>query len=149
MEHLLFCIVIFSQFVFLVLTLVMFAFLTRAFGQAKKFLITKTFKPKSEVYVKTTAIVKSTDKSRKNSVICYSVGEREFLVTVPYYILQESISVIYRKNTPYDVIPQNPSLTFRKMLKYFILSVASLAVGYLQMFGVLIAYVRIMESLGL
>lgn len=147
MEHLLFWIVIFSQFVFLVLTIVMFAFLTRAFGQAKKFLITKTFKPKSEVYGKTTAIVKSTDS--KNSVICYSVGEREFLVTVPYHILHESISVIYRKNTPYDVIPQNPSLTFRKMLKYFILSVSSLAVGYLQMFGVLIAYVCIMESLGL
>lgn len=147
MEHLLFWIVIFSQFVFLVLTIVMFAFLTRAFGQAKKFLITKTFKPKSEVYGKTTAIVKSTDS--KNSVICYSVGEREFLVTVPYYILQESISVIYRKNTPYDVIPQNPLLIFRKMLKYFILSFASLAVGYLQMFGVMIAYFCIMESLGL
>lgn len=83
MEHLLFWIVIFSQFVFLVLTIVMFAFLTKAFGQAKKFLITKTFKPKSEVYGKTTAIIKSTDKSRKNSVICYSVDEREFLVTVP------------------------------------------------------------------
>lgn len=147
MEHLLFWIVIFSQFVFLVLTIVMFAFLTRAFGQAKKFLITKTFKPKSEVYGKTTAIVKSTDS--KNSVICYSVGEREFFVTVPYYILQESISVIYRKNTPYDVIPQSPPLIFRKMLKYFILSFASLAVGYLQMFGVMIAYFCIMESLGL
>ncbi len=91
-------------------------------------------------YGKTTAVVKSTDKFCRKSVICYNVGEREIFVTVPYYISHETISVIYMRCRYNKVIVDCPKLQHKAIIKNFIISTIIFISGFVIvniMFGLL------------
>lgn len=84
--------------------------------------IIKNFKKYERTYGKTTAVVKSSDKFSRKSVICYNVGESEILVTVPYYIPHETISVIYIRCKYDKVIVDCPKLQHKAIVKNLITS---------------------------
>lgn len=91
--------------------------------------IIKSFKPDNKDYGETTAIVKSTDS--KNSVICYNVGEREIIVTVPYYIPHETISIIYMKHKYNKFIVDCIKLQHKAIFKNLITSATIFISGFM------------------
>lgn len=102
--------------------------------------IIKNFKSDNKDYGKTTAVVKSTDKFCRKSVICYNVGEREIFVTVPYYISHETISVIYMRCRYNKVIVDCPKLQHKAIIKNFIIFTIIFISGFVIvniMFGLL------------
>ncbi|MDE5583680.1 MAG: hypothetical protein K2J08_08245 [Ruminococcus sp.] len=93
--------------------------------------IIKNFKSDNKDYGKTTAVVKSTDKFCRKSVICYNVGESEILVTVPYYIPHETISVIYMRCKYHKVIVDCPKLQHKAIVKSLITSATIFISGFM------------------
>lgn len=91
--------------------------------------IIKNFKPDNKDYGKTTAIVKSTDS--KNSVICYNIGEREIIVTVPYYMPHETISIIYMRCKYHKVIVDCPKLQHKAIARNLITSATIFISGFM------------------
>ena len=106
-------------------------FLFKIAKPISNYYIIKNFKPDNKDYGKTTAIVKSTDKFLKTSVICYSVGEHEIIVTVPYYIPDETISVIYMKCKYHKVIVDCPKLQHKAIAKNLITSATIFISGFM------------------
>ena len=102
--------------------------------------IIKNFKSDNKDYGKTTAVVKSTDKFCRKSVICYNVGEHEILVTVPYYIPHETISVIYMRCKYNKVFVDCAKLQHKAIVKNLITSATFFISGFVIvniMFGLL------------
>lgn len=102
--------------------------------------IIKNFKSDNKDYGKTTAVVKSTDKFCRKSVICYNVGEHEILITVPYYIPHETISVIYMRCKYNKVIVDCPKLQHKAIVKNLITFATFVISGFVIvniMFGLL------------
>lgn len=102
--------------------------------------IIKNFKKYERTYGKTTAVVKPSDKFSGKSVICYNVGEHEILVTVPYYIPHETISVIYMRCKYDKVIVDCPKLQHKAIVKNLVTSAIIFISGFVIvniMFGLL------------
>ena len=93
--------------------------------------IIKNFKKYERTYGKTTAVLKSSDKFSIKSVICYNVSEGEILVTVPYYIPHETISVIYMKCKYNKVIVDCPKLQNKAIVKNLITSAIIFISGFM------------------
>jgi len=82
--------------------------------------IIRNFQRYSRIYGKTTAVVKSTDKFRRSSLICYNADDREIHVPVPYYIPHETISIIYKRCKYHTIIVDCPKLYHRVIIKNLI-----------------------------
>ncbi|MDE5557043.1 MAG: hypothetical protein K2J32_05025 [Ruminococcus sp.] len=93
--------------------------------------IIKNFKKYERTYGKTTAVVKSSDKFSRKSVICYNVSEHEIFVTVPYYIPHETISVIYMRCKYNKVFVDCPKLQHKAIVKNLITSAILFILGVL------------------
>ncbi len=99
--------------------------------------IIKKFQKYESIYGKTTATLRY---FYGDYLLYYIVDKKEFSVKVPYYIRQETISIIYMKRQPHKVIVECPELWHKVIVKNLITSATFFISGFVIvkiMFGLL------------